>query len=179
VHVPRRHHISAPAQKRRYDLHRNDPADAGYCAFLGRLMEPLAARLAPGAQGLDFGCGPAPVLATLLSQRGFRMTHYDPFYAAHPAALTRAYDFVACSETVEHFTRPRDDWQRLFRLVRPGGWLGVMTSLLTPETDFARWRYRMDETHVCFYRSETLTWLETHHGARLHPAGPSVFLFEC
>src|SRR5690606_14577379 len=32
-----------------YRLHRNHPDDPGYRAFLGRLAEPLLARLAPGA----------------------------------------------------------------------------------------------------------------------------------
>src|SRR5690606_29528307 len=43
-----------------YRLHRNDPRDPGYRGFLARLAEPLRARLAPGACGLDYGCGPGP-----------------------------------------------------------------------------------------------------------------------
>ena len=39
--------------------------------FLGRLAEPLVERLDPGASGLDFGCGPGPALAAMLTRRGY------------------------------------------------------------------------------------------------------------
>ena len=46
------------AEVMRYLEHNNDAADAGYMAFLQRLGDPVQSRLAPGARGLDFGCGP-------------------------------------------------------------------------------------------------------------------------
>ena len=38
------------------------------------------------------------------------------------------------------------------RLVRPGGWLAVMTCFQTDDARFAGWHYRKDPTHVVFYR---------------------------
>jgi len=57
------------------------------------------------------------------------MAVYDPFFAPDPSALKRAHDFVTCTEVVEHFQQPADDWRRLLSLVKSGGWLGVMTLL--------------------------------------------------
>ena len=103
VFVPPRWHPAPDAEKRRYDLHQNDPSEPGYRRFLSQLADPLKARLPAGAQGLDFGCGPTAALALLLEEAGFRMGRYDPFYAPDSTVLQRVYDFIACSEVVEHF----------------------------------------------------------------------------
>ena len=57
------------------------------------------------------------------------------------AALNRTYDFITCTETVEHFTDPCTELQRFDILLRPGGWLGVMTGMLDSWDDFPSWYY--------------------------------------
>lgn len=170
-------HLSPADERAIYDLHQNDPADAGYRAFLARLADPLRAKLAPGMRGLDFGCGPGPVLALMLREAGMAMTTYDPFYAPDPHALEHPYDFVTCTEVVEHFRDPLAGWTQLASLVRPGGWLGVMTQL-APElpANFLRWRYRDDRTHVSFHRLATLQWLADRFGFALEQVESQAFL---
>ena len=56
-------------EKAHYDHHENDPDDPRYRAFLSKLSAPLLERLPPGASGLDYGCGPGPALAAMLSGR--------------------------------------------------------------------------------------------------------------
>ena len=160
----------AEAERRHYDLHENDPADPRYRDWLDRLAIPLGQRLASGSQGLDFGCGPGPALAQMLSERGHTMRLYDPVYAADVSALQRDYDFVTCTEVVEHFHRPGEMFALLDKLVRPGGWLGIMTSLLEDNIDFQSWHYRRDPTHVSFYSRASLVWL-----ARLYHYKPLFF----
>ncbi len=143
------------AERRRYLLHRNDPEDAGYRAFLGRLAGPLLERVGPGGAGLDYGCGPVPVLAGMLAAEGRAVELYDPLFFDRPEALARSYDFIACSEAAEHFHRPADEFARLDGLLRPGGWLGVMTAFLADDIRFESWHYRGDSTHVVFYREAT------------------------
>ncbi|MFN3597467.1 MAG: class I SAM-dependent methyltransferase [Rubricoccaceae bacterium] len=159
---------SAAEERAHYATHENDVADARYRAFLDRLARPLVARLPAGASGLDVGCGPAPALAQLLAARGFPTAVYDPLFAPDLAPLGRAYAFVTCTETAEHFHHPARDWARLFALVRPGGVLAVMTGVLDEERDargrFAAWRYARDPTHVAFYRPQTLVWLARRAG---------------
>ncbi|MGB1203302.1 MAG: class I SAM-dependent methyltransferase [Alloalcanivorax venustensis] len=137
-------------EKAQYDLHRNEPDDPGYRRFLDQLGAPLCERLGAGDRGLDFGCGPGPALARMLEERGHPMQIYDPIYAPDPAVLDQQYDFVTCTEVLEHLHWPEREWRRFAALVKPGGWLGVMTRFLTDDGHFPRWHYRRDPTHVCF-----------------------------
>jgi hypothetical protein len=50
------------------------------------------------------------------------------------------------------------------RLVRPGGWLAIMTCFLTDDDRFRDWHYRTDPTHVVFYREATLRHLAGSRG---------------
>lgn len=147
--------LDVQAERARYLLHENDPEDAGYRGFLNRLAKPLMDKLEPGREGLDYGCGPGPALARMLTEAGHTVRLYDPFFHPDASALERTYDFIVCTETVEHFHRPAREFARLNALLRPGGWLGIMTCFLIDEGRFANWHYRRDPTHVVFYRPET------------------------
>ncbi len=143
-------------ERAHYLTHENDAADPGYRRFAARLAAPLAARLRPGARVLDFGCGPSSALAALLTEAGHEVVGYDPLFAPDPAPLAGVYDAVAACEVVEHLHAPADTFERLATLVRPGGWLAVMTCFQTDDARFAGWWYRRDPTHVVFYREATL-----------------------
>ena len=158
------HRLSAAQERAHYLTHENDPADPRYRAFLSKLADPLLARLKPGAEGLDYGCGPGPALAAMLREAGHAVALYDPFFAPDRAPLARAYDFVACTETAEHFNAPADEFDRLGGLLRPGGWLAVMTCFQTDDARFGAWRYRADPTHVVFYRAGTLRHVAAQRG---------------
>jgi 2-polyprenyl-3-methyl-5-hydroxy-6-metoxy-1,4-benzoquinol methylase len=149
-----------------YRLHRNAVDDAGYRGFLSRLVGPLLERIAPGSSGLDFGCGPGPALAAMLAEAGQRVALYDPLFYPDPAVLAHAYDFVTCTETIEHFHRPRQEFERLDALLKPGAWLAIMTKFQTDDAAFAGWHYRRDPTHVVFYREATLRTVAARHGWR-------------
>ncbi|MDZ3823718.1 MAG: class I SAM-dependent methyltransferase [Pseudoxanthomonas sp.] len=165
----------APAREREeYLLHRNHPDDPGYRKFLERLATPLRSRLRPGSQVLDFGCGPGPALAAMLRDSGHEVAVYDPWFAPYPAVLARNYDAVTCTEVVEHLHDPAAVLTRLRTLVRAGGLLAVMTSLLEDGIDFARWHYRRDCTHVAFWRMQTFDWLARSWGWRAEPVVPGV-----
>lgn len=164
-------------ERARYETHRNDPADAGYRAFLERLRAPLVKRLEPGDEGLDYGSGPGPALSVMLEESGFPTAIYDPFFADDPVVLRRWYDFITCTETAEHFHHPGAELDRLDRLLRPGGWLGIMTTPRSDDTDFRSWWYARDPTHVCFYRLETMRWIAERFAWDLEQEAPTVFLF--
>lgn len=156
--------LSATEERRIYELHDNNPQDPGYRRFLAKLAEPLASRLPPGAEGLDFGCGPGPALAEMLEERGFSVALYDPFFQPETATLSRSYDFITCTEVVEHLHKPAEVFGLLDRLLRPGGWLAVMTCFQTDDARFDNWHYRRDPTHVVFYREATFAWLARKYG---------------
>lgn len=149
-----------------YLLHRNEPHDPDYRRFLARLASPLLARLAAGSSGLDYGCGPGPALAAMLTEAGHRMAVYDPLFFDDPTALDDRYDFITCTEVVEHFHRPREEFARLGSLLKPGGCLALMTNFQTDDDAFADWHYRRDPTHVVFYRETTLRTIAASHNWR-------------
>jgi hypothetical protein len=139
-----------------YRLHRNCVNDAAYRTFLTRLATPLLERIRPASQGLDYGCGPGPALAAMLMEAGHDVALYDPFFFPDRSVLRRSYDFITCTETVEHFHRPAEEFERLDSLLDAGGWLAIMTSFQTDDARFRDWHYRRDPTHVVFYREHTL-----------------------
>ena len=162
----------------RYRQHRNRPDDPAYRAFLARLADPLIPRIPRGARGLDYGSGPGPTLSVMMEEAGFTMRIWDPFFAPDPAPLEETYDFVTCTETAEHFHDPGREFRRLAGLLRPGGWLGLMTGILRPDVDFREWWYVRDPTHVAFYAPETLEWVADRHGWLLHDVASTVVLFQ-
>ena len=176
VWVPPAFHLSPAEEKAEYDLHQNDPADPGYRRFLSRLFTPLQARLPDGARGLDFGCGPGPALAQMFEEAGHPMEVYDPFYADRPAALKKSYTFITASEVLEHLRAPGPALDRLHGLLLPGGWLGVMTKLVSGREAFVRWHYKNDRTHICFFSRATFAWLARRWKAELEIHGKDVIL---
>jgi SAM-dependent methyltransferase len=167
VFVPPKHYISREEEKAEYDRHQNRPDDPGYRQFLSRLFLPLRERLSPGSQGLDFGSGPGPTLSVMLTEAGHDVTLYDRFYAHFPAVLARRYDFITASEVVEHLHHPGFELDRLYRLLKPGGLLGIMTKQVIDRAKFASWHYKNDFTHVCFFSPATFVWLAEKWHAQL------------
>lgn len=159
VFVPESQRLNADTEKAQYDLHNNDPSDTGYRTFLSRLAQPIAARVPPAASGLDFGSGPGPTLSLMLEEQGFNMSLYDPFYAPDQQVLTRQYDFITCSEAIEHFHQPIKEWKLWMRMLKPGGVLGIMTKLRQDLEAFSKWHYKLDPTHVSFFSQQTFAFL--------------------
>lgn len=176
VFVPPAFHLDPQRERAEYDLHQNAVDDPGYRRFLSRLFEPLAARLPDRAEGLDFGCGPGPALAAMFREAGHRVALYDLFYHPDATPLARDYDFICATEVVEHLHRPGGELERLWRCLRPGGVLGVMTKLVRDREAFATWHYKNDPTHVCFFSRATWRWWAQQRGAALTFEGADVIL---
>ncbi|SOB76333.1 Methyltransferase domain-containing protein [Marinobacter sp. LV10R510-11A] len=161
-----------------YDLHNNDSDDPGYRAFLEKLVTPLLERVHAGALGLDFGCGPGPALAEMLRESRMDVALYDPFYYPEQSALSRQYDFITCTEVVEHLHRPAKVFNQLDGLLKPGGWLGIMTCFQTCDDRFDNWHYRRDPTHVVFYREVTLAIIAGRLGWTMSVPQKDVAIFQ-
>ena len=159
VFVPAEFHLDTDAARDRYLTHDNDPDNADYRRFLSRLWDELRPRLPEGARGLDYGAGPGPALAAMIEEDGYTASLYDPLFHSAETVLADTYDFITCTETVEHFVRPRVDFLRLHGMLVPGGWLGIMTDTLEDKAGFADWYYHRDPTHVAFYTRRTFRWI--------------------
>ena len=157
--VPSQHFLSKTEETIHYNFHQNSPEDSNYRRFLNKLCDPMLELLHAESSGFDYGCGPGPTLSLMLEERGHAMNIYDYIFAADTAVLDKTYDFITCTETVEHFREPRDDLFRMWQLLKPDGHLGIMTSFVTDNIDFEDWHYKNDPTHICFYSSDTVQWL--------------------
>ena len=177
VFVPAQFQLSPAAERAYYDLHENSLADAGYRQFLSRCFNPLLDALPAGSYGLDFGCGPAPLLAQEMRKAGHRVETFDLFYQPEKTALSQCFDFIVATEVVEHLAAPGDELQRLWARLRPGGILALMTKLVLSPERFANWHYIRDPTHICFFSASTFEWLAQRLDASLEFVdGDVIFL---
>jgi SAM-dependent methyltransferase len=178
IFVPRAEHLSQSEEKLAYSHHRNDPDDRGYQNFLSQLVKPLSSYLSPGLRGLDYGSGPGPALSQMLNDYGVFTENYDPYFSPAEALLSDRYDFVTCTEVVEHFRNPLEEWRKLTNLVKPGGLLAIMTSFAPSNEKLAQWSYKEDLTHVAFYREETFRWIANDQGLREVFRSNPVIIFQ-
>ena len=176
VFVPQRFWLSAEEEKAIYDLHQNDARDAGYCRFLSRLSEPLLNRLGNKQRGLDFGCGPGPALSALLAPHGHQVERYDPIYCNDASVFSKTYDFICATEVVEHLREPGKVLPVMFKMLKPGGWLGIMTKLVKNQSAFRRWHYIRDLTHICFFCRDTFGYVAKRFNVEIEIIPPDVIL---
>lgn len=162
------HHLNAAEEEVRYKLHQNDILDSGYQNYLRPVVEAVLSSQNPDDRGLDYGCGPASVIVHLLNEHGYSPAVYDPLFFPDVQLLSNSYDYITCTEVIEHFTQPRTEFLRLHDLLRPaepsGGRLYVKTSLTDSIVDFQRWHYRRDLTHVGFYCRQSLEYIRSEFG---------------
>lgn len=152
------------AEESRYREHNNDVNDPRYQKFVSPIVNAVKADFTPQHEGLDFGAGTGPVVTKLLSDAGYRLELYDPFFHPHPHLLEKTYDFIVSCEVVEHFHRPAEEFTRLKSMLKQKGKLYCMTSLYDDSIDFKQWQYKNDFTHVIIYRTETFRYIQETFG---------------
>lgn len=151
-------------KKTRYDHHHNDVNDPGYRKFVKPLVDQVRLKFGPEAKGLDYGAGPGPVAAELLKEEGYNVTLYDPFYWPDSTVLNGKYNYIICSEVIEHFRLPAGEFCRLRLMLEPNGSLFCMTEILSDQLDFTGWYYKNDPTHVFFYHRRAFDWIKESCG---------------
>ena len=177
VFVPKAFYLTAEQEKAEYDLHQNAFDDDGYRAFLSRSFDPVVERVKPNAFGLDFGCGPGPVLASMFEDAGHKMKLYDIFYHPETSVLSDQYDFVTCTEVIEHVSDPASVIPLLFGLLKPEAVLAMMTKRVIDQAAFKNWHYKNDQTHICFYSKETFEWIASKFQMSCEFIGDDVVIF--
>ena len=163
------------AEKKRYLKHTNSLREKGYIQFLNQALEPTYPFLPLGASGLDFGCGPSPVLASMIEKKGFICEIYDPYF--FPKLPDEKKDFIFATECFEHFFEPAKEMQLITSLLIPEGILTIMTQQWNEKTDFANWWYVNDKTHVLFFHNDTFQYICKKYGfTLLHNDGGKVIV---
>ncbi|GAO29350.1 putative methyltransferase associated with DUF414 [Geofilum rubicundum JCM 15548] len=118
--------------------------------------------LEPDMEGMDFGCGPNPVLARMLEKNDCACSYYDPFF--FPELPDERQDFIFATECFEHFFDPNQELKLLTALLRPDGTLTIMTNFWDETMDVANWWYLKDSTHVSFFHTKTFEYICTRYG---------------
>ncbi len=157
-------HISPQKEKARYELHNNDVNDPGYQGFVSPIVNDIKLNFGARHAGMDFGCGPGPVITKLLRDEQYNIATYDPFFHNDPRLLNSKYDYIVCCEVIEHFKDPKKEFNLLKSLLNPGGVLYCFTEIIEEDIDFLQWRYKNDETHVFFYHIKALQWIQRAFG---------------
>ena len=177
VFVPKPYHLTVEQEKAEYDKHENQLEEPGYLKFLSRMYEPVHAAVPASSSGLDFGCGPAPALANKLKQLGHSMATYDIYYQPDTRVLEQSYDFITCTEVIEHLASPLVQFEQMLNLLKPQGLLGIMTKLVINQERFTSWHYKNDPTHISFFSRETFEYLAKRYGLNCEFVGADVILF--
>lgn len=153
-----------------YSIHQNFIGDEKYEAYFRKFLnKTLVPFLKPQMNGLDFGSGPEPVLATLLEREyNVTMDIYDLFYAPSRIYLGKQYDFIVCTEVLEHLQNPLEYFQLFKTLLNQEGILAMMTQFHNNQIeDFINWPYTRDRSHISFYTPKTFEVIAKQVGLEL------------
>ena len=153
--MDKEHYLKPKDEKEHYLNHKNKITDKNYRNFLSRLTIPLKNKINNKLNGLDYGCGNGPALADMLKKDGYNINIYDPYFFPNKNIFSKKYDFITCTETVEHFFNPIKEFLIFDQLLNNKGWLGIMTCFSTTDEVFEKWHYRRDPTHVIFYQEKS------------------------
>ena len=179
VFVPAEFYLTPAQEKAEYDQHENDVQDDGYRQFLNRLWLPLKERLSVNQKVLDFGCGPGPLLANMMQEEGMEVSVFDHFYHPEQSVLKpNYYDAITSTEVIEHLHQPQQVFKQWLSMLKSNGYLGVMTKRVTTPEAFAKWHYKNDLTHVCFFSEACFIWLAQKHQLSYTLIGNDVIIFQ-
>lgn len=128
-------------------------------------------------RALDFGCGHGPVLAEVLTEAGYGADLYDKyFFPRRPWADNSVkYDIITSTEVFEHINHPLLILKILKKLLKPRGVVAIMTQF-TPqkESDFKKWWYLRDSTHISFYSPPAFKVLGKKAGLKIINIGQNT-----
>ena len=171
------HYVSSSFEKNHYLKHNNFINDTNYKNFLLKLGEPMMNKISTSDIGLDYGCGFAPELANIFKHYGFKVELYDPFFFPNKDVFLKKYKFITCSEAVEHFFNPFDEFNKISDLLDNNSWFGIMTTFLKEDDQFENWYYRRDPTHVVFYKRQTFQHIGLQRNWKVFFPSENIVLF--
>ncbi len=172
-----KNYVSKSDEKKHYLKHNNLITDLNYKNFLLKLIKPVKEKISTSDIGLDYGCGFAPALANIFKSYGFRVELFDPFFFPNNDVLLKKYKFITCSEVVEHFFNPYDEFNKINNLLDNNSWFGVMTTFLPKDELFENWYYRRDPTHVVFYKKKTFQYIGYERNWQVFFPSENIVLF--
>jgi len=161
-----------------YQLHQNNPNDLNYRAFLNPAFQAVQQFVKESSSGLDFGCGPGPTLSIMLEEAGHTMQIYDKYFHDDKSSLSQKYDFITCTEVIEHISPLNIFLVQLISMLKPKAHLIVMTNCRDDKTVFSTWYYRQDPTHISFLNSKTAQVISEQYDLSLLQISTNLLVFQ-
>ncbi|MFN7728549.1 MAG: class I SAM-dependent methyltransferase [Bdellovibrio sp.] len=168
--VPSQDQITPENERARYETHHNDLGQRGFREFLMKTVDLLVQHAQPPLKILDYGSGPEPSMAQLLTEAGYEVSLFDPYF--QPLRPTGDFDLILLHEVFEHLREPRTELEKIKQQLRAGGRLVIRTELRP--ADFENWWYARDNTHILFPSSQTMAWIAQDSGFTLELWSPVV-----
>lgn len=169
------HHLLPNEERARYAGHENDIHDQAYRNFVRPLVDKILEYTNPDMRGMDYGCGPGPVIAQMLREKKYKIELYDIYFANDESLLNKKYDFIFANEVVEHFKAPAKEFELIIKMLNSDANLFLGTHLHPRDkNEFSNWYYRRDPTHVTFYSEETMHWLAAKYSLSIKITQPRM-----
>lgn len=158
--------VSFNEERKVYDLHKNSLEDEGYIKMFNNFLEKAVINFVTKGEALDFGSGPEPVLSQFIKRDyNFEIENYDLHYQPEKIYRDKKYDLILSTEVLEHIDNPLEVFELIYNHLKKGGYFAFMTILhYNNESEFLKWWYRRDKTHISFYSLETLKFIANKFG---------------
>ena len=181
IQVKFEHLPSREEERKEYLLHDNHPEQKGYRRFLSPVtnlaLKWLQSQSNDDIRIVDFGAGSGRAIAAILAESGWQVNNYDPIFGPFELPDKGSVDLLICTEVVEHFHQPMNDWSYMVELLSTRGVALVMTEWSNNHnngSDFLNWHYIREHSHVGFYHQDTFRWLSKALGFRVQFHAPRV-----
>ncbi|MCF8217836.1 MAG: class I SAM-dependent methyltransferase [Bacteroidales bacterium] len=174
----KKYHVTNEREKQRYLEHNNDIHDEAYQNFTSPITNTILQKFTAGHSGLDYGCGTSPVITKNLRENGYNVKLYDPYFYPDKDNLENNYDYIFSCEVFEHFNDPKSEINKLISILKPEGYLIIMTHLYNEKIPFAKWYYRNDDTHVFIYTLKTIKYIEKTFDLRVEKVDKKLIIFK-
>ena len=141
---------------KRYDQH-SSIGDEHYRSFMNEFVKTAVIPYVNQGIAIDYGAGKTGVIKEMLETSGFICETYDPYFTFDQSVLHQTYDLLVSTEVVEHFQDIMVDWKKMVDLVKPNGFIAIMTQFA--KEDLGNWWYLRDQTHYQFYQQRTFDFI--------------------
>ncbi|WP_428737706.1 class I SAM-dependent methyltransferase [Sulfurimonas sp.] len=168
--------VNLESEKERYELHDTE-IDEGYKKFVFPITSNILEDFSSTVKGLDFGSGRSEVISKVLQEHGYSVQNFDPFFSNKPELLQQQYNYISSCEVIEHFYKPKKEFELLASMLLKGGKLYLMSEIYNDSMDFASWYYKNDPTHVFFYTQDTFEWIANEFNLVLQKCDKRLVIF--
>ena len=114
----------------------------------------------------------------MLKKIEFKVAIYNIYFPSNTIVLEKQYDFITCTETAEHFSNPKREFENFQKMLKAKGCLRIMTSMIDDPESFLDWHYNRDLTHLSFYSKKMMSWIAKNFNWTTKFYNSDVILFK-